>query len=102
MGAGRPRRVESIPKDVQSERVANGFRLNKVGVTGVVKPVQIRRPNRAVTLTTTLDLFVDLPQDTKGRNLPRNLEPINEGVDGPARGPAGSPDDSREVMRESF
>src|SRR5207244_12714037 len=96
--AGSPRRVESIPKDVQSERVANGFRLNKVGVTGVVKPVQIRRPNRAVTLTTTLDLFVDLPQDQKGSHLSRTLEAINEVVDRSLRDPAGSLEDLTDVV----
>ncbi|TLZ87761.1 MAG: GTP cyclohydrolase I FolE2 [Methanobacteriota archaeon] len=89
-----------MPKDVQSERVANGFRLNKVGVTGVVKPVQIRRPNRAVTLTTTLDLFVDLPQDQKGSHLSRNLEAINEVVDRSVREPVGSLEELTEVIAQ--
>src|SRR5437899_10269024 len=97
---GKPRGVESIPKDVQSERVANGFRLNKVGVTGVVKPVQIRRPNRAVTLTTTLDLFVDLPQDQKGSQLSRKLEAINEVVERSFRRPAGSIEELTEVIAQ--
>src|SRR5438309_2467972 len=97
---GKPRGVKSIPKDVQSERVANGFRLNKVGVTGVVKPVQIRRPNRAVTLTTTLDLFVDLPQDQKGSHLSRNLEAINEVVDRSVREPVGSLEELTEVIAQ--
>src|SRR3989442_1557247 len=98
MGAGRPRRVEAIPKDVQSERVANGFRLNKVGVTGVLKPVQVRRPNRSVTLTTTLDVFVDLPHDQKGSHLSRNLEAINEVVDRSVREPVGSLEELTEVI----
>src|SRR3989442_5966457 len=98
MGAGRPRRVESIPKDVQSERVANGFRLNKVGVSDVVKTVEVRRPNRSVTLTTALDVFVDLPQDQKGSHLSRNLEAINEVVDRSVREPVGSLEELTEVI----
>src|SRR5207247_11104917 len=84
---GKAPRVDPIPKDVQGEKVVNSFRLNKVGVTGVVKPVQVRRPNRSVTLTTTLDVFADLPPDQKGSHLSRNLEAITEVVDRSVRDP---------------
>jgi len=87
---------------VQSERVANGFRLNKVGVTGVMKPVQVRRPNREVTLTTTLDVFVDLPQDQKGSHLSRNLEAINDVVDRSVREPVGSLEELTETIARSL
>ena len=69
-------------------------------MTGVVKPVQIRRPNRAVTLTTTLDLFVDLPQDQKGAHLSRNLEAINEVVDRSVREPVGSLEELTEIIAQ--
>jgi GTP cyclohydrolase-4 len=75
---------------VQNERAKNSFHLNKVGVTGVVKPVQVRRPARALTLTTTIDVFVDLPPTQKGSHLSRNLEVINEVVDGSVREPVDS------------
>lgn len=79
--------------DVQSGRIENGFRLTKVGVTGVVKPVQIARTNKVVTLTTTFDVFVDLPWDQRGAHLSRNLEAIGEIVDEAVRNPAHSLED---------
>lgn len=76
--------------DVQSDRIENGFRISKVGVTGVVKPVHVARPARAVTLTTTFDVFVDLPWDQRGAHLSRNLEAIGEIVDESVRNPVPS------------
>jgi len=99
---GKARRVDPIPKDVQGERVTNSFRLNKVGVTGVVKPVQVRRPNRTLTLTTTLDLFVDLPPDQKGSHLSRNMEAINEVVDRSVREPVDSLEELTETIARSL
>src|SRR5207245_1089740 len=95
---GKAPRVDPIPKDVQGEKVTNSFRLNKVGVTGVVKPVQVRRPNRTLTLTTTLDLFVDLPPDQKGSHLSRNMEAINEVVDRSVREPVDSLEELTETI----
>ncbi len=87
---------------MQGEKVANSFRLNKVGVTGVVKPVQVRRPNRSVTLTTTLDVFVDLPPDQKGSHLSRNLEAINEVVDRSVRDPVASLEELTDTIAVSL
>ncbi|HYU07011.1 MAG TPA: GTP cyclohydrolase MptA [Thermoplasmata archaeon] len=87
---------------MQNERVPTAYRLNKVGVTGVVKPVQVRRPNRSVTLTTTLDVFVDLPPDQKGSHLSRNLEAINEVVDRSVREPVGSLEELTETIARSL
>lgn len=79
-----------IAKDVQNERLHNSYRLTKVGVTGVVKPVQVRRPGRSLTLTTTIDVFIDLPATQKGAHLSRNLEIVNELVDRSVREPVSS------------
>ena len=87
---------------MQNERVANSFRLNKVGVTGVLKPVQVRRPERTVTLTTTIDVFVDLPPDQKGSHLSRNLEAINEIVDRSVREPVASLEELTETIARSL
>jgi len=78
---------------VQSSHIDDGFRLTKVGVTGVMKPVQIARPNKVVTLTTTFDVFVDLPWDQRGAHLSRNLEAIGEIVDEGVRNPTYSLED---------
>ena len=87
---------------MQNERAHVAFRLNKVGVTGVVKPVQVRRPDRQVTLTTTFDVFVDLPPTQKGSHLSRNLEAINEVVDRSVRDPVGSLEDLTETIARSL
>ena len=87
---------------MQNERVHTAYRLNKVGVTGVLKPVQVRRPSRSVTLTTTLDVFVDLPPEQKGSHLSRNLEAINEVVDGSVRDPVASLEDLTETIARSL
>ncbi len=77
--------------DVQSRHLESGFKLTKVGVTKVKKPVRVRR-NGAVnlineTLTCCIDIFVDLPSQQKGSHLSRNLEIIREIVDDSVRNP---------------
>jgi len=73
-----------------------------VGVTGVVKPVQVRRPGRSLTLTTTLDVFVDLPAEQKGSHLSRNVEAINDVVEGSVREPVGSLEDLTDTIARSL
>ena len=87
---------------MQGEKVASSFRLNKVGVTGVLKPVQVRRPNREVTLTTAMDVYVDLPPNQKGSHLSRNLEAINEVVDRSVRDPVSSLEELTETIARSL
>lgn len=71
-------------------------------MTGVVKPVQIQRPSRSATLTTTIDVFVDLPPTQKGSHLSRNLEAINEVVDRSVREPVSSLEDLTETIARSL
>lgn len=87
---------------MQNEKAVASFRLTKVGVTGVVKPVQVRRPNRSVTLTTSLDVFVDLPAEQKGSHLSRNVEAINEVVDRSVREPVESLEDLTDTIARSM
>jgi GTP cyclohydrolase-4 len=69
--------------DVQSRISPSQFKLTRVGVTGVKKLVHIKRPNKkpVLSLTVTLDLFVDLPASQKGSHMSRNLELISEIID---------------------
>ncbi|MFQ5909546.1 MAG: GTP cyclohydrolase MptA [Thermoplasmata archaeon] len=80
-------------KDVQNERSENKFILTRVGVTDVKKPVRVRRPDRATTLTVDLDVFVDLPSSMKGSHMSRNLEAIGEIVDSSVRQPVAGLED---------
>ena len=71
--------------DVQNRRVDTGFRLTRVGVTGVKKPVRIKRKGDIAlindTLNCTIDVFVDLPAEQRGSHLSRNLEILRDVVD---------------------
>jgi len=71
--------------DVQNRRIDTGFKLTRVGVTGVKKPVRIKRNGDVSlindTLNCTIDVFVDLPADQRGSHLSRNLEILRDIVD---------------------
>ncbi|MDR0523302.1 MAG: GTP cyclohydrolase MptA [Candidatus Methanoplasma sp.] len=64
--------------DVQYKKGETGFKLTKVGVKGVRKPILVRRDgvNGALNgaLNCTIDLSVDLPAAQKGSHLSRNVE----------------------------
>ncbi|HKZ90030.1 MAG TPA: GTP cyclohydrolase MptA [Thermoplasmata archaeon] len=92
----------AIARDVQNERLNNSYRLTKVGVTGVVKPVQVRRPGKTLTLTTTIDVFVDLPATQKGAHLSRNLEIVNELVDRSVREPVSGLEDLTDTIAKAL
>ncbi|MEE9163406.1 MAG: GTP cyclohydrolase MptA [Thermoplasmata archaeon] len=82
-----------LDPDVQSRPAELRFKLTRVGVTGVKKPVHIRRPDRSDTLTADFDVFVDLPATMKGSHLSRNLEVVSEIVEESVRDPVPSLED---------
>ena len=69
--------------DVQALRSKHDFRLTRVGVTGVQKPVRILRPGReeAHAIHARFDVFVDLPAEQRGVHMSRNLEVVAEILD---------------------
>jgi len=69
--------------DVQSRPSQSNFKLTRVGVTGVKKLVNIKRPGKkaAMPLIVKMDLFVDLPASQKGSHMSRNLELVSEIID---------------------
>ncbi len=73
--------------DVQSWKPNATFKLTRVGIKGIKKPVCIRRGNRVINLIPCMDLFVDLPASRKGSDLSRNAEVIEEIVDTSVRQP---------------
>jgi GTP cyclohydrolase-4 len=56
----------------------NGFKLTRVGVTGVRKQVTVSRAGVTGCLNCVIDVFVDLPSTQRGSHLSRNLEVIGE------------------------
>jgi GTP cyclohydrolase-4 len=77
--------------DVQNRKNDKGFKLTKVGVTGVKKPVCVNRSGvsgkQNEVLTCTIDVFVNLPAEQKGSHLSRNLEVLREVVDDSVKEP---------------
>jgi GTP cyclohydrolase-4 len=67
--------------DVQSHRAPRPYKLTRVGVTGVVKPIRVSRGGRANHLVGTFDVFVDLPAKQRGTHMSRNIEAVNRVID---------------------
>ena len=68
--------------DTQDDTPNIPIKLNRVGVTGVKKLLQLERPNkRPIILLPTFDAFVDLPFNQKGVHMSRNPEAISEVLD---------------------
>ncbi len=76
--------------DVQGLKPANHFKISRVGVRNVKKPVKIERPDKTVILAANVDIFVNLPEDLKGSHMSRNIDVLNEVIDECARIPAKS------------
>ncbi len=77
--------------DLQYGRGNASYRLTRVGVKGVRKPVLVKRAGIDGTLNNALncsiDIFVDLPADQKGSHMSRNVEVLNEVVEESVRNP---------------
>lgn len=65
--------------DVQASEPDVTVGLNRVGVTGVTKLVEIARPEkRPIVLTAEFEVLVDLPSWRKGADMSRNMEVVDE------------------------
>lgn len=67
--------------DCQSARVENSFKLTRVGITGLVKPIVVHRDGKDHFLTANIDVFVDLPSTQRGSHMSRNVEVITEMIE---------------------
>ena len=76
--------------DCQSARVANSFKLTRVGITGLVKPIVVRRRGEDHHLTAEIDVFVDLPSTQRGSHMSRNVEVITEMIEDSLQNKVGS------------
>ena len=71
------------PLDVQNLDAPRPYKLTRVGVKGVRKPVTVHRPGQDPhDVTVDFDLFVDLPATQKGTHMSRNLEALADVLDG--------------------
>jgi GTP cyclohydrolase-4 len=69
------------PTGCQSKRLENSFRLTRVGITGVKKPIVVIRGGAENHLTAEIDVFVDLPSTQRGSHMSRNVEVVTEMID---------------------
>ncbi len=87
----------SLKCDLQYGKGDAGYKLTRVGVRSVRKPVVIRREGIGHELNNTLscsiDIFVDLPADQKGSHMSRNVEVLNEVVEESMRNPVSALED---------
>ena len=67
--------------DCQSKRLENSFKLTRVGVTEVRKPIVVVRDGKKHHLTADIDVFVDLPSTQRGSHMSRNVEVVTEMID---------------------
>jgi len=70
--------------------MSNSFKLTRVGVTDVRKPVLVHRHGEDHHLVARIDVFVNLPSTQRGSHMSRNVEVINEMIDTSVRRKARS------------
>ncbi len=89
-----------VSNDVQNQRAEQRFKITRVGVTGVKKPVVVKRPWGEVTLNAEINVYVDLPADQKGSHMSRNVEVTSEVLDQSVREPVSGIENLTEQMCE--
>lgn len=72
----------SLKCDVQYGKSETGFKLTRVGVTDVKKPILVEREGTKNKLNRSLncniDIFVDLPAEQKGSHMSRNVTVVTD------------------------
>lgn len=76
--------------DIQNMKPTVQFRITRVGMRGIKKPIHVERNGKVHILSAEIDLFVDLPHTQKGSHMSRNAEVIAEVVDKSVRHPCKS------------
>lgn len=67
--------------DIQGKQLESSFILSRVGISGIKRPVTIKRPGRSVSLVPVFDISVNLPAEQKGSHMSRHVEVINRSID---------------------
>ncbi len=78
-------------RDIHATAPVRGrLHLRSVGVSGIRKPLSVRRGDRVNVLAVTFHVAVDLPSERKGSDLSRNAEILAEIVDRTVARPVNS------------
>jgi GTP cyclohydrolase-4 len=81
-------------KDIHTLRpIGSSYKLTRVGVKGIKKPILVKRPLKSVTLIASINLFVDLPSSLKGSHLSRSAEVITDVLENAVKKPVSGVED---------
>jgi GTP cyclohydrolase-4 len=72
--------MKNLP-DVQGSPLEGSFGISRVGVSGIKRPVAIKRPHKTVNLVPEFRISVDLPSSQKGSHMSRHVEVINRSIE---------------------
>jgi len=91
--------------DLQYGKGDAEYKLTRVGVKGVRKPILVQREGINGTLNhilnCSIDIYVDLPGDQKGSHMSRNVEVLNEIVEDSVKNPITAIEDvAAEICRK--
>ena len=87
--------------DVQNLRPEINIPLSRVGIKNIKKCVRVKRKDRIVILTLTINAFVDLPSNRKGVHMSRSTEIINSILEDVTSKPTTSLEDlSAEIAKK--
>lgn len=78
--------VKISPRDVQSEKPEIPLLIERVGVKGVKRKINIYIPGETLSYDIKLNAYVDLPKDQRGIHMSRNIEVILESIDEASKG----------------
>ncbi|MEA3557939.1 MAG: GTP cyclohydrolase MptA [Candidatus Thermoplasmatota archaeon] len=67
--------------DIQGKKMESSFILSRVGVSGIKRPVTIKRHGNTIRLVPEFDISVNLPSEQKGSHMSRHVEVINRAID---------------------
>jgi GTP cyclohydrolase IV len=67
--------------DIQGGSLHQSYRITRVGVRGLKRPVVIHRPGKDVLLVLVIDVMVNLPAEQRGSHMSRHVEVINRSID---------------------
>jgi GTP cyclohydrolase-4 len=79
--------------DIQGGSLLQSYRITRVGVKGIKRPVVIHRPGKDVVLVLTIDMMVNLPAEQRGSHMSRHVEVINRSIDSAIHEEHGSLED---------
>lgn len=77
--------TQSVDGDVQNEKPSLSLAIDRIGVKGVHRRINIQTSTQSSSYDVELDAFIDLPKSQRGAHMSRIMEAILEAIDGGRR-----------------